>query len=98
MWGIRVLVPEKLKSQVLEELHQSHLGIAKTKALARSYVWWPHLDGQIEMLTKSCVDCQAARNALMVAPLHPWTPGPGQPNHGNLSISILQVLTTDVCS
>ena len=49
IWGIRVIVPEKLRGRVLDELHQSHMGIAKTKALSRR---WPHLDAQIEQLTK----------------------------------------------
>ena len=73
MWGIRVVVPEKLRGRVLDELHHSHAGIVKTKSLARSYVWWPGLDAQIENLTRSCETCQAARSAPMVAPLHPWT-------------------------
>ncbi|KAK9736331.1 Integrase zinc binding domain [Popillia japonica] len=28
---------------LLKELHSTHLGIVKTKALARSFVWWPNL-------------------------------------------------------
>ena len=73
MWGICVVVPDKLRDHILDELHQTHSGIVKTKSLARSYVWWPGLDVQIENLTKSCATCQAARSASMVAPLHPWT-------------------------
>ena len=55
MWGVRVLVPQRLQQRVLEELHQSHLGIARSKALARSHVWWPKLDSAIETMTKSCI-------------------------------------------
>ena len=36
MRGIRVIVPPKLRPQVLEELHQGHRGVVKMKALARS--------------------------------------------------------------
>ncbi|XP_055918925.1 uncharacterized protein K02A2.6-like [Eupeodes corollae] len=57
MWGFRVLVPEQLQSQVLEELHDAHLGMSKTKSLARSYVWWPHLDMCIEKMVRSCLAC-----------------------------------------
>ena len=32
MWGIRVVVPPKLRPQVLEELHQGHMGVVKMKA------------------------------------------------------------------
>ena len=72
MWGVRVIVPRKLQERVLQELHQSHLGIARSKALARSHVWWPKLDSAIENMTKSCTGCQAVRSEPAVAPLHPW--------------------------
>lgn len=55
MWGNRVIVPPKLRQQVLEELHTGHLGVVKMKAMARSYVWWPGLDAQIEEKCKTCV-------------------------------------------
>jgi len=32
-----VIVPHKLQAKVLQELHEVHLGIARTKATARSY-------------------------------------------------------------
>ena len=38
VWGIRVVIPDKLQDRVLEELHDGHLGVVKMKALARSYV------------------------------------------------------------
>ena len=44
LWGIRVVVPEGLRSQILTELHRGHPGIVRIKAVARSHVWWPGLD------------------------------------------------------
>ena len=73
MWGIQVVIPTKLQDQVLQELHQVHLGISKTKALARSHVLWPGIDAKIEEMTKSCERCQAVRNSPPAAPLHPWS-------------------------
>ena len=32
-----MIIPKKFQERVLEELHITHLGIAKTKALARSH-------------------------------------------------------------
>ena len=72
MWGLRVVVPPKLQTRVLDELHEGHLGIVKMKALARSYIWWPTMDKAIEQLTKSCSGCQLIQNNPSVAPLHPW--------------------------
>ena len=73
MWGNRVIVPKKWQKRVLEELHQVHFEIARTKAIARRYVWWPELNKQVETTTKSCTQCQKVKNTPSVAPLHPWT-------------------------
>ncbi|XP_055306782.1 uncharacterized protein K02A2.6-like, partial [Sitodiplosis mosellana] len=37
MWGFRTVVPVKLRQYILNELHASHMGVVKTKSLARSY-------------------------------------------------------------
>ena len=29
------------------------------KALARSFVWWPQIDNDLEELVKNCDDCQS---------------------------------------
>jgi len=39
---------------MMEELHQSHPGIMKMKGLARSFVWWPGMDFELEKMVKSC--------------------------------------------
>ena len=53
-------------------LHESHVGIVQMKSIARSYVWWPGLDGDLDVLMKSCQPCQETQNATAVAPLNPW--------------------------
>lgn len=50
------MVPSKFRKNVLQSLHQSHLGIVKTKAMARS-----KMDAGIEQLIKSCDACKLAR-------------------------------------
>ena len=72
LWGIRVVISNKLQDRVLEELHDSHLGVVKMKALARSYVWWPNISGQLEELAKGCDGCQLNQRMPTKAPLHPW--------------------------
>ena len=73
LWGIRVLVPTKLRTKLLDELHQGHPGISKMKAVSRSYFWWPGLDKDIEELGKSCKSCQSVKNSPPTAPLYPWS-------------------------
>ena len=38
LWGVRVIVPIKLREEVLKKLHQSHIGIMRMKMIVRSYV------------------------------------------------------------
>ena len=65
-------MPAKLQKLVLQELHQTHLGMVCMKMVARSYVWWTKLDKDIEQLVKYCKHCQAVQNVPPVAPLHSW--------------------------
>ena len=71
-WGARVIIPPKGRDALLRELHDTHPGIVKMKALARSYLWWPGLDMEIERHVKDCNTCQIYSRQPPVAPLHPW--------------------------
>ena len=70
--GTQVIIPTKLRPQVLTELHTSHPGIVRMKGLARSRVWWPGVAGQIEEKVRSCTACQEHRNQPAPVPLQPW--------------------------
>lgn len=52
--GLRVVVPSSLRSEVLVDLHESHLGATRGKQFARSYVWSPNIDADIERTVYSC--------------------------------------------
>jgi len=78
LWGIRVVVPKKLQLSVLQLVHEGHVGMVKMKMIARSYIWWPGIDKQIEDFVKSCKSCQEVQRAPELAPLHPWI-WPGKP-------------------
>ena len=78
LWGARVVVPPQGRKLVLAELHQAHPGICRMKSLARSYVWWPSLDKDLQALVQSCEVCQVNQKTPAAAPLHPWE-WPDQP-------------------
>ena len=42
------------------------------KALARSYLWWPQLDTEIEQLVKNCQQCKATAANPPAAQANPW--------------------------
>ena len=73
MWGIRVVIPSKLRQQVMDEVHTSHAGIVRMKSLARIHVWWPSIDKDIEELSHGCEICQSMQNKPPPVLLHPWT-------------------------
>lgn len=74
LWGYRTVVPSKLRETILQELHKAHLGIVKTKALARSYIWWPKIDTDIENIIKNCLPCQELQSSPEKSALISWMP------------------------
>ena len=56
------MVPQKLQDNILKELHRDHPGMVRMKEIARSYLWWEGLDGDIESLVRYCQACQSVRN------------------------------------
>jgi len=61
LWGIRAVIPEKLRSKLMAELHTDHPGMSKMKGVARGYFWWPGLDADIELVVKNCLPCQSVK-------------------------------------
>ena len=82
LWGTRVIVPPQLHAKVLEEIHEGHPGMNRMKTFARSYVWWPNLNSDLEQQSTSalCVNkigkCQ---------PRPQYSRGTGQRNRGHVS-------------
>ena len=70
--GNRVVIPPEYEKDVLTSLHESHLGINRTKALARFYVWYPGIDKDIEDLVNNCFQCQQLRNDVPKHDSHSW--------------------------
>ncbi len=73
LWGTRLVIPKKLQEKIMEELLWEHPGVCSMKRIARSYVWWPTLDTDIEVRVKACVACQKVRATPSKVPLHPWS-------------------------
>ena len=70
--GNRVVIPEAMQKQILDILHLGHFGMQKMKQLARSAVYWPHIDSQIEDTCRCCTACAEHQNSPPQPANHPW--------------------------
>lgn len=80
MWGRRLVVPENCKDKILLMIHEPHMGIVKSKAIARSYVWWGGVDEAVERMCRECAVCAAQADApprhaprMWPWPNRPWS-------------------------
>lgn len=53
----RILIPKKLQREILNKLHCGHIGREKTKLRARSIIFWPGINNDIDNLINNCDTC-----------------------------------------
>ena len=53
----RLVIPYVWRTDILQKLHISHCGIEKTKANARTTVFWPGMNKHIEDMISCCEKC-----------------------------------------
>ena len=76
--GLRYCIPVALREEYLAELHKGHLSVNKQADQARSSIYWPGIDGDIEDYTKRCTQCllhsQTRKEPLRPSeiPAGPW--------------------------
>ncbi|KAK2147790.1 hypothetical protein LSH36_535g01007 [Paralvinella palmiformis] len=49
-----------------------HPGIVRMKSIARSFMWWPGIDSDIEEMVQSCSECLWQRHAPPAVSFSPW--------------------------
>ena len=64
-------IPENLQKDILNQLHQGHMGIERTRRLARASVYWPNINHDIERIVKVCEICQQYQPQKQQEPLIP---------------------------
>nr|CDJ92466.1 RNA-directed DNA polymerase (reverse transcriptase) domain containing protein [Haemonchus contortus] len=74
----RIVIPGSLQRRVLTTLHKAHPGQTRMKMLARSYVYWPTLDTDIEQLVRNCSKCASVAKNPVKGELYSW-PKPTSP-------------------
>nr|XP_039272273.1 uncharacterized protein K02A2.6-like [Styela clava] len=74
--GERIIIPTKLRPNILERVHIAHFGIEKTKSRARDSVFWPNIiwpniNADIEDYVSKCKTCLKHRRSNQKEPLIP---------------------------
>ncbi|UYV60122.1 K02A2.6-like, partial [Cordylochernes scorpioides] len=57
MRGCRLVIPARMKLEILDKLHAGHFGITKTRLRARETVWWPGISEEIAETVRKCSVC-----------------------------------------
>lgn len=81
----RTIIPPPLRHRVLSHLHATHQGMTRMKTIARSYVYWPGLDNDIEEMVGQCQPCMEMAKAPVKTELASWPipNGPWQRVHAD---------------
>ena len=78
LYGNRIVVPPKLRSETLAKIHQGHQGIQRCHLRIMSSIWWPGVSQAVETYVKHCSHCQKRyvppREPLISStlPSRPW--------------------------
>ena len=72
MKGLRVVVPQTLCEEYLQQLRKGHPGIDRTKRRARETVYWPSLMLDIDSDIVSCQPFNSAQPHQQKEPLFTW--------------------------
>ena len=69
--GMKIVVPPSLRSAMLAQIHESHLGVVKCKQRGRECLYWPGMQKQIEEIVNDCPACNEVDKATAKEPLKP---------------------------
>ena len=69
--GEKVLIPAKLRQQMLRLVHESHTGAEKSKARARTVMYWPGMSKDIEDEVSKCSVCMKYQKSQHREPMLP---------------------------
>ncbi|XP_032235374.2 uncharacterized protein K02A2.6-like [Nematostella vectensis] len=70
MYDHRLVIPSSMQLEMLETIHEGHLGITKCQGRASSTVWWPLITKQIEAMVnryQTCAKLRPARREPLMA-------------------------------
>ncbi len=69
--GHKLVIPSKLRPQMLQIIHQGHMGTEKCLLRARDSLFWPGISRDIKEMTKNCPTCAQFSKQQPKETLHP---------------------------
>lgn len=69
--GDTIIVPKNLRTQMMEIVHQGHMGINRCKSRARLALYWPNMSNDIKNYVESCRTCSKFKRNQSKMPLLP---------------------------
>ncbi|OWF56513.1 Transposon Ty3-I Gag-Pol polyprotein [Mizuhopecten yessoensis] len=69
--GTRIVIPLKLRSEMLKKIHHGHLGREKCKKRASELLFWPNMNFEINSMVENCDVCQKFAMKQQAEPLNP---------------------------
>ena len=67
--GQKIVIPESLRAEMLNQIHTGHLGVTKTLECAKDSIFWPGMTKAITDYVLSCEICLRYRDSNTKEPL-----------------------------
>ena len=75
MYGSRVVIPPKLRDEVVAHLHSAHQGVSQMNNRANECVFWPGITSDIQAARTRCTTCDVnAPSQPRMPPADPYIP------------------------
>ncbi|XP_026050672.1 uncharacterized protein K02A2.6-like [Astatotilapia calliptera] len=75
----QIVIPQSMRKDMLQRIHEGHLGVEKCKRRAREAVYWPGINRDIEEMIQKCETClkhhyKQTKEPILAAdlPTAPW--------------------------
>ena len=69
----RIVIPRALRADLLNKVHVGHQGRERCKRLARTAIFWPSMNKEIDLMVDRCEPCLTRRNNPARETLKPHT-------------------------